>query len=33
MLFFMKNLSVVGGLLLVVSSGAGPYSMDSRQRS
>jgi putative oxidoreductase len=33
MLFFMKNLSVVGGLLLVVSHGAGPYSMDSRQRS
>jgi putative oxidoreductase len=33
MLFFMKNLSIVGGLLLVVSHGAGPYSMDSRQRS
>jgi putative oxidoreductase len=33
MLFFMKNLSVVGGLLLVVSNGAGPYSIDSRQRS
>ncbi len=26
MLFFMKNLSIAGGLLLVVSHGAGPYS-------
>ena len=32
MLFFMKNLSVTGGLLLVVSLGAGPYSIDNRQR-
>jgi putative oxidoreductase len=32
MLFFMKNLSVAGGLLLVVSHGAGPYSIDNRQR-
>ena len=31
-LFFMKNLSVAGGLLLVVSHGAGPYSIDNRQR-
>jgi putative oxidoreductase len=33
MLFFMKNLSIAGGLLLVVSHGAGPYSIDHRQSS
>jgi putative oxidoreductase len=33
MLFFMKNLAIAGGLLLVVSLGAGPYSIDNRQRS
>ena len=33
MLFFMKNLSIAGGLLLVVSHGAGPYSTDNRGRS
>jgi len=33
MLFFMKNLSITGGLLLVVSHGAGPYSVDNRGRS
>jgi putative oxidoreductase len=33
MLFFMKNLSIAGGLLLVVSLGAGPYSIDNRRRS
>jgi putative oxidoreductase len=32
-LFFMKNLSIAGGLLLVVSHGAGPYSIDNRQRT
>ena len=32
MLFFMKNLSITGGLLMVVSHGAGPYSIDNRQR-
>lgn len=31
-LFFMKNLSIAGGLLLVVSHGAGPWSIDNRQR-
>ena len=31
MLFFMKNLSIAGGLLLVVSHGSGPYSIDNRQ--
>ena len=31
MLFFMKNLSIAGGLLVVVSLGAGPYSIDNRQ--
>ena len=33
MLFFMKNLSIAGGLLLVVSHGAGPYSIDNRRSS
>ena len=32
MLFFMKNLSIAGGLLLVVSHGAGAYSIDNRER-
>lgn len=32
MLFFLKNLSIAGGLLMVVSHGAGPYSIDNRQR-
>ena len=32
MLFFMKNLAITGGLLLVVALGAGPYSIDKRQR-
>jgi putative oxidoreductase len=31
-LFFMKNLSITGGLLMVVSHGAGPYSIDNRRR-
>jgi len=30
-LMFMKNLAVAGGLLLVVSFGAGPASIDSRR--
>jgi putative oxidoreductase len=30
-LMFMKNLSVVGGLLLVFALGAGPASVDSRR--
>lgn len=30
-LMFMKNLAVVGGLLMVVSFGAGPASVDSRR--
>jgi putative oxidoreductase len=29
-LMFMKNLSVIGGLLMVVSFGAGPASIDAR---
>jgi len=33
MLFFMKNLAITGGLLLVVALGAGPYSIDNRGRS
>ncbi len=32
-LMFMKNLAVIGGLLLVVAWGAGPASIDSRQRT
>ena len=30
-LMFMKNLSIVGGLLMVVSLGAGPASVDARR--
>lgn len=30
-LMFMKNLSVVGGLLLIVAYGAGPLSIDTRR--
>ena len=33
MLFFMKNLSIAGGLLLVGSHGAGPDSIDNRRGS
>jgi len=29
-LFFLKNLSITGGLLMVFSLGAGPYSVDNR---
>jgi putative oxidoreductase len=30
-LMFMKNLSVTGGLLMIVSHGAGPFSLDNRR--
>ncbi|HZF80691.1 MAG TPA: DoxX family protein [Rubrivivax sp.] len=30
-LMFMKNLAVVGGLLLIVAHGAGPVSVDTRR--
>jgi len=29
-LFFLKNLSITGGLLMVFSFGAGPFSIDNR---
>ena len=32
-LMFMKNLSIVGGLLMVFSLGAGPASVDARRSS
>lgn len=32
-LMFMKNISIVGGLLMVVSLGAGPASIDQRAAS
>jgi putative oxidoreductase len=32
MLFFMHNLALMGGLLLVVTFGAGPLSLDGRAR-
>ena len=31
MLFFLKNLAIAGGLMMVVSHGAGAYSIDNRQ--
>lgn len=30
---FMKNLALAGGFLMIVSLGAGPYSVDNRNRS
>jgi putative oxidoreductase len=30
-LMFMKNLAIVGGLLLIVAHGAGPVSVDTRR--
>ncbi len=27
---FMKNLAIMGGLLMVTASGAGPFSVDAR---
>jgi putative oxidoreductase len=33
MIMFMKNLAIAGGLLMIVSHGAGPYSIDNRARS
>lgn len=30
---FFKNVSIVGGLLLLIASGAGPLSLDRRSRS
>lgn len=32
-LFFMKNLAVTGGLLMIVALGAGPLSIDERGRA
>lgn len=32
-IMFLKNLTIVGGLLLVVAFGAGAYSLDNRRRS
>jgi len=33
MIMFMKNLAIAGGFLMIVSHGAGPYSIDNRGRS
>lgn len=32
-LFFMKNVAVIGGLLMVTACGAGPWSIDARQNA
>lgn len=32
-LFFMKNLAITGGLLMIVALGAGPLSIDERRGS
>ncbi|RMG94678.1 MAG: DoxX family protein [Deltaproteobacteria bacterium] len=31
MIMFMKNLSIMGGLLFVAATGAGPFSLDARR--
>ena len=33
MIMFMKNLALAGGFLMLVSLGAGPWSIDNRSRS
>jgi len=33
MIMFMKNISMAGGLLILVSLGAGSYSFDNRQKT
>lgn len=33
MIMFLKNLAIAGGFLMIVSHGAGPYSIDNRGRS
>jgi len=33
MIMFMKNLAIAGGFLMIVALGAGPYSIDNRNRS
>lgn len=30
-LFFLKNLAIAGGLLMIVAQGAGPYALDTRR--
>ena len=33
MIMFMKNLGLAGGFLMIVALGAGPWSIDNRNRS
>ena len=33
MIMFMKNLALAGGFLMLVSLGAGPWSIDNRSKS
>jgi len=33
MIMFMKNIAILGGLLLVIGLGAGPLSLDNRKKS
>lgn len=33
MILFMKNIAITGGLMLLISHGAGAYSVDNRRRT
>jgi len=33
MIMFMKNLTIIGGLLMVIGFGSGPFSLDLRKQS
>ena len=33
MIMFMKNLAIMGGLLMVIAYGSGPFSLDSKKQA